>query len=146
MPTISDLKQSRFITKDDVIRPLLVTIKGYHQDNVAPSNEPEETKYLLDFVELPKPLVMNYTKGVIIGEICGSNDLADWKGHKIVLFHDPNVMMGAKRVGGIGVRAPKNIAPVPKPAPPKPSPAPIPSESEGETVEAGGAGDDDVPF
>ena len=93
MPTINDLKQSRFLTKEDCGKGILLTIKGWTQENVAMESQPEELKYCLEFDEVEKPLVLNSTRGQIIAEITGSPDLDNWRGHQIVLFVDPNVMM-----------------------------------------------------
>ena len=155
MPTIHDLKKSRFLTKEDCGKGILVTIRGYHKENVAPANESAEEKWLLDFEETDKPLVLNSTRGQIIAGIVGSEDFQDWITHRIVLFQDPNISMGGKLVGGIGVRAmrvrPDAIAPIPpttpKPAPkpvPAPKPAPMPVPVAVEAAESGD--DDDVPF
>jgi hypothetical protein len=150
MPTINDLKQSRFLTKGDVGRGMLLTIKGWHEENVAMSGEAEANKYCLDFEETDKPLVLNSTKGQIIAKICGAEDFDGWVGYRIVAYHDPNVSMAGRVVGGIAVRAPK-IAPTPTPVPPAPRPAtakaaparPVPATAEEAEAPIEG---DDVPF
>lgn len=133
MPTIHDLTQSKFLKKEDVIPPKLVTVAGYEQVNVAMQNEPAEMKYVLQFHELEKPLVLNSTNGQLIAQITGSEDFDQWIGKRIVLFVDPNISMGGKLVGGIRARAPKLAASAPAP---KPAPAPVPAEPA----------EDDVPF
>ena len=153
MPTINDLKQSRFLTKGDVGKGMLLTIKGWHEENVAMSGDAPEKKYCLDFDEIDKPLVLNSTKGNVIAQICGSDDFAAWVGYRIVAFHDVNISMGGKLVGGISVRAPRIAsAPVPMPAPMPRAPAPVrlmPApplrEPVAELPPDGGEGDD-VPF
>ncbi len=153
MPTIHDLKKSRFLTKSDVVRPMLLTISGWHEENVAMTGEPEEKKFCLDFQEIEKPLVLNSTKGQIIAKITGQEDLDGWVGAKIVAFVDPNVSMGGRLVGGIGVRAPRPQAPLvaaPAPQPPipaslsqrRPAPAPAPVVEDAELSED----DPEVPF
>ena len=154
MPTINDLKQSRFLTKGDVGKGMLLTIKGWHEENVALRDDPAEVKYCLDFEETPKPMVLNSTNGNIIASITGQEDLDHWTGFRIVAFHDPTIAMGGKLVGGIRVRAPR-IAPVPpppgpaRPPAPKPAPvsrpAPVPMPQDFEGPEAAPEGDD-VPF
>lgn len=151
MPTINDLKQSRFLTKGDVGKGMLLTIKGWHEENVAMAGEAEAKKYCLDFEETDKPLVLNSTKGQIIAGICGTDDFDGWTGYRIVAYHDPNVSMAGRVVGGIAVRAPKltpaptptPAAPAPRPAPAKTAPArPAPAAAE----EAEPPEGDDVPF
>lgn len=145
MPTIHDLKQSRFLTKEDCGKGILLTIKGWHQDNVAMQGEPEKLKYILDFVEDVKPMTLNTVNGDIIAEMTGHEDFDGWLGHKIVAFNDPTVMYNGKR-GGIRVRAPRNIAPAPKPSPPKPAPAPRPPEPEPQPAGDVPPEEDDVSF
>lgn len=135
MPHISALKSSKFLTKQDVTPPILVTIQDCVEVNVAQEGAPQDLKWALHFNETEKPLVLNSTNGQIIAGFLGKENTDDWKGHKVVLYHDPNVSFGGKLIGGIRARAPKNQ---PKPQQPPPvahAPAPAPE------VES-----DDVPF
>lgn len=140
---ISALKQSKFLTRAEVGKGMLVTIREVFQDNVAKEGAPEELKWCIQFDEAEKPLVLNSTNGQIIASITKSEDTDNWPGHKIVLYDDPNVSFGGKLVGGIRVRAPRNQpAAAPKPAATKPAPAPAPDPYEAQPA----APDDDVPF
>lgn len=137
---ISGLKQSKFLTRADVGRGVLLTIRECYQDNVAKEGAPEELRWCLRFDEAEKPMVLNATNGQIIASITKSEETDDWIGHKVVLYDDPNVSFGGKLVGGIRVRAPRNQpAPAPKPAVRPPPPAPAPQQLEPER-------DDDTPF
>lgn len=107
MATVDDLKQSRFLSKKDVASPILVTIKGYEQMNVARDRDEPDMRYVLYFREDYKPMTLNITNGQLIAAITGSRELDDWIGHKIVLFFDPNVSFGSELVGGIRCRAPR---------------------------------------
>lgn len=149
MPSIHEFKKSRFLTKEDVGKGMLLTIKGWREENVAQADDAEDIKPVLDFVEDTKPLVTNSTKREIIAQICGSEEMNDWPGHKIVVFHDPTIVNRGKVVGGIGVRAPRiKPAPIPPgPRPPAPKPAParpvaVPVTDE----EIPGEDDSEVPF
>lgn len=136
MPNIHDLKKSSFLTKMDVTPPILVTIRGYEQVNVAKEGAPPDEKYALNFNECEKPMVLNSTNGQIIASITGSEDFSDWIGKQIVLYNDPNISFGGKLTGGIRARAPRNQ---PKPAPASvAAPAPAPAAPSVE--------DDSVPF
>jgi len=126
---INQLKNSNFLKKEDIEPPRLVTISDCTEVNVAKEGAPEELRWALHFKELEKPMILNSTNGQIIAKITGSEESDDWDGHKIVLYHDPNVSFGGKLVGGIRVRAPK--------AGSKPSPATAPEEE---------LEDDDIPF
>lgn len=146
---ISQLKQSRFLTRADVGRGALVTVKEVYQDNVAKEGAPEELRWCISFDELEKPMVLNSTNGQIIAQITKSEDTDGWPGHKVVLYDDPTVSFGGKLVGGIRVRAPRNQPaaapthgpmgkPVNRPAPAA-APAPVASQEPPPS-------DDDCPF
>lgn len=154
---VNDLKKSKFLTKNDVMPPVLVTIESVEEVNVAKEGADPEMRWTLIFKEMEKPLVLNSTNGQIIAALVGSEESDDWIGHKIVLYNEPTVSFGGKITGGIRVRAPKTIKP--KPMPPlndaqralgiaKPEPlrhqeepdAPEPDETA-TTVEG-----DDIPF
>jgi hypothetical protein len=136
MPTINDLKQSKYLTKADVTPAILVTIRGYEQVNVAKEGADAEMRWALHFDEVEKPMVVNSTNGQIIAAITKSEDFDGWIGQKIVLFNDPNISFGGKLTGGIRCRAPKN-QPTPA-AKPAPTPAPVAEPAQPES--------DDVPF
>lgn len=142
MPHISELKQSKFLTKTDCGKGILVTIRECFQENVAKEGAPPENKWCLSFDEADKPMVLNSTNGQIIASIIGSENTDDWIGHKIVLYEDPTIAFGGKLVGGIRARAPRNQ---PKPAP-KPVAAPAPAPAAVQPAPASGPEADDVPF
>ena len=108
MPTIDDLKKSNYVSKRDVEPPILVTITGYQEVNVALEGYEPDLRWALTFRELEKPFVLNSTNGQIIAAITGSGDLNDWKGKQIVLYNDPNVSFRGKLTGGIRCRAPRH--------------------------------------
>jgi hypothetical protein len=128
MPNVNDLKKSKFLTQKDVVPPVLVTITGYEQVNVAKDGADEELRWTLTFKEHEKPLVLNSTNGNILASIFGDGDFDAWVGKKVVLYNDPTIQFAGKMTGGIRVRAPKQNA--------KPAPEPEPTAPE----------DDDIPF
>lgn len=109
MPKLSEMLPSRFLKKDDVPQPMLLTIGDIEQVNVAPEGQPAENKWTMSFPEMDKPLVLNSTNMHIVGMTYG-DDTDGWIGKKIVLYSDPNVSFGGKLVGGLRLRAPKNQA------------------------------------
>lgn len=104
---IASLKNSNFLKKEDCEPPVLVTMREVTQENVAKEGAPQEMKWALHFNEVDKPMILNSTNGQIIAKITGSEETEDWTGHKVVLYHDPNVSFGGKLIGGIRARAPK---------------------------------------
>ena len=107
MPHISQLGSSKFISQADCMKPLLLTIKGCHQDEVGQDDGDKEEKWCLDFEEIKKSLVLNQTNGELLGEVTGKETIEEMVGYKVVLYVDPNVKFGKKKVGGVRVRAPK---------------------------------------
>lgn len=104
---VSDLKQSKFLTQNDIAPAKLVTIISYDQQNVARENDDPEFRWILFFKELPKGLVLNSTNGQILAAITGSEDSDGWIGKKVVLYQDKMISFGGKLTGGIRIRAPK---------------------------------------
>lgn len=131
MPNISILKTSKFLKKEDCNPPILVTIDGCSEENVAKEGAPEEMKWCLHFRETDKPMVLNSTNGQIIAQITGNDDTDNWTGWKIVLYHDLNVSFGGKLIGGIRVRAPRGTQQAP---PNKPAPVQVQSEADDQEV------------
>jgi hypothetical protein len=134
MPKISEMRESKFLKKEDVGAGALMTIESCEQHNVAKEGAEAEMKWCLTFAEGDKPLVLNSTNIQLCARICGSDDTDEWIGKKIVLYNDPNVSYAGKIMGGIRVRAPKaaKAAVVAKPV----VHAPVVEELT----------DDDVPF
>ena len=104
MAGLKDLKNSKYLTKEDCEPAIQVTIAGWKLEDVSRDNEPADEKYILSFHETPKPLVLNNVNGESIAQIVGSGDDFDkWIGTVIVLFNDKTVKFGDKRTGGIRV-------------------------------------------
>lgn len=111
MASVNDVKNSKFLKKEDVGAGVLVTIRQVHQENVAKEGAEPEMKWCLSFNEFEKPMVLNSTNAQIIAQITGIEDpIESWAGKEIVLYNDPTVSFGGKLIGGIRVRARKNGA------------------------------------
>ena len=139
MPKLSEMRESKFLKKEEVDPAVLVTINGIEKHNVAMEGADPEYKWCMTFKELDKPLVMNMTNLQMTSMICGSEDTDDWMGHKIVLYNDPNVSFGGKIMGGVRIRKPKQ------------QPAPIAVEKAkalqaSQTKKTVEELDDDIPF
>ena len=104
---VNDLKKSKFLTQRDVNQPMLVIIESYEEVDVAREGAEPEMRWALNFQGIDKPMILNSTNGQIIAAIAGSDDSDDWIGKEVVVYQDPNIFFGGKRVGGIRVRAPK---------------------------------------
>ena len=115
---LSDLKQSKYLKKEDVGDGVLATISGITQENVAVEGAEPDVRAVLHFSELDKPMVLNSTNGQAIAKITGRDDDIEntWVGAKVVLYNDPNVSYAGKLVGGIRVRAMRQQAAKTQPA------------------------------
>jgi hypothetical protein len=101
---INELKNSRFLKKEDCDPPLTVTIDHVEQQNAAELGEKPEYKFCLFFRGNIKPMVLNPTNGKLIARALGSKESDNWVGKDIELFHDRNVTYGGQLTGGIRVR------------------------------------------
>ena len=111
MPSVNDLKDSKFLTKEDADPAIAVTITGWREMDVSMESQPTRMKYVLDFKEVPKPLVLNNTNGQRIALITGKDEFDEWIGFKITLFNDKMVEFAGKIVGGIRVHVPQQDLP-----------------------------------
>lgn len=137
MPKIGEMIESKFLKKEDVDPPVLVTIDRVAQNNVAMQGADPEMKWCLYFAELDKPMVLNSTNIHLAGQACASDDTDEWMGKKIVLYNDPNVSFAGKLTGGIRIRAQKKaVEPV----------VPTRKIAHEKTGNPAGDMDSDVPF
>ena len=105
---IGEMKESKFLKKEDVGQGRLFTIVKIERRNVAMDDQPEELKWVMSFKEVEKGFVTNWTNLQLIAKALGSEEVETWSGKQIVLYDDPNVSFGGKLTGGIRCRAPKN--------------------------------------
>ena len=98
------MKESKFLTKDDVMPPLLVTMGQVEKVDVALAGADPEYRWALHFDELDKPMILNQTNISLINAVTSTDDTDDWVGKKIVLYNDPSVSYAGKVTGGIRVK------------------------------------------
>lgn len=148
MPRLSQIRDSKYLKKDDVGGGIQATIFKFEEANVAMENQAEEMKWLVYFRDLEKPLVLNSTNAQAIAEIFGIDELNDSIGKKVVLYTDPGVQFAGKRVGGIRIRAAK-AAKAAASAKGTKNPAPEPDDDDDEEETGGDPKDNwdnDAPF
>ena len=107
----SSMIPSKYLKKEDVEPPKLVTIKGLRQANVALDDQPADVKWIMAFHEFEKPMVLNSTNIQLLVKILDTDETDEWIGRKIVVYNDQNVSFAGKITGGIRVRAPKIVKP-----------------------------------
>ncbi len=104
VPNINDMVQSKYLKQADIPDPVIVTVQGVKQVNMAKDDEAPEMKWCIKFVEFQKPMALNSTNIHVAAKVFGSNNTDDWKGKEIILFTDPNVSFGGQVVGGLRFR------------------------------------------
>lgn len=116
MPRIGEMF-GKYLKQDDITQPTLATIDSVDREEIK-SGDHVEQKWVVRFREIEKPLVLNLTNAEIIAEVCKSEDTDEWLGKRVVIYVDPSVMFGGKKVGGLRMRGPKPGAKLPEPPPP----------------------------
>ena len=150
MPQISQMLPSTYIKKEDVPQPVIVTVRGVEEKNVAPTGQPDEFKWIVYFSEFEKGLVLNSTNINSLSQACHSTDTDDWNGKEVVLYTDPTVAYAGKVIGGLRIRAHETRAPVRAPARPAQATSRRPTPVDGDGPPPGHPAladmDDDIPF
>jgi hypothetical protein len=132
---IGQMMDSKFLKKEDVEPPKLVTIRGFSQQNAGRDDAPE-MKWTMSFIELQKPMVMNSTNLQLCAQALGSDDTDHWIGKQVVLYNDPSVQFQGKLIGGIRIRAPKM----------RPATGATATAAQPQPVATAEEFDDDIPF
>lgn len=109
-----------FLKQEDLQgRAVKVVIASVVLDDVKDTDSGKtEKKLVAHFAGKDKALILNRTNCESLEEICGTDDYGAWVGHTVVLFTDPTVMFGGKRVGGLRIRSVQAAPPPPPVAPP----------------------------
>ena len=142
MPKISEMVSSKYLKTADVPDPVIVTIRGVKQVNIAKEDDAAEFKWIIGFQEFDKPMVLNSTNLHVAAKVLESDDTDDWKGKEIILFTDPNVSFKGEVVGGLRFRGQEK-------APVKAAPRTINNAGSKPNVGSGPGKsdfDDDIPF
>lgn len=106
--------KSKYLTKDDVGEDgLILTVKGFRMETLE-SDDGNEDKMVLHFMEDVKPMVLNRTNAQLISIATGAKVAGDAKGKQVVVYNDPTVSFGGKITGGLRIKkltsAPKQAA------------------------------------
>jgi hypothetical protein len=121
---------SKYLTKDDVGEDgMVLTVKGFRMETLK-SDDGEEDKMVLHFMEDVKPMVLNRTNSQLVGIATGAKTAGEARGKQIVVYNDPTVSFGNKITGGLRI---KKLTGAPKPAP---------AAAAGSSVDP----NDDIPF
>lgn len=109
-------KNSKYLAKEDVGEDgVILTIKGFRMETLK-SDDGDEEKMVMHFMEDVKPMVLNRTNSQLIGVVTGCKTAGEARGKSIVVYNDPTIGFGGKITGGLRI---KKLASEPKPAPPR---------------------------
>lgn len=99
-----DAFPSQYVSKDDLPAPRVVTISDVQMVSLKGDNG-DESKPAMYFSDFPKPLLVNNVNWMSVEAEYG-DDSDSWRGKRVELYVDPNVMFGSKRIGGVRIRMP----------------------------------------
>jgi hypothetical protein len=107
MPDVNEMKGGKYLKKEDFPEPKIMTISGCDQISLKKQGDEGgfEKRWVLSFDEVEKQLILNSTNIELCARATKERNSDDWGGKKIVLFHDENVSIGGKLVGGIRIRS-----------------------------------------
>jgi len=103
---------SSYLSQEDVrAAPIRATIQDVRIETVGKEDPPAE-KPVMHFREKSlKPFVLNQTNWQTVEDAYGE-DSDDWREKPIELYHDPGVMFGREKVGGVRIRVPSSAVPL----------------------------------
>jgi len=101
---INEMIPSKYLKQEDVDGDTPVTVVALKKTNVARDDETPELKWVIQFSEFEKPMVLNSTNLKRLFKALGDNS-DDWVGGKVILFVDENVEYAGKITGGLRLRA-----------------------------------------
>lgn len=100
----SEAFPSQYVGKDDLPGPRVVTIDFVEKQTIKGENGNED-KAVMHFTDFPKPMILNNINWQTCEDAYG-DESDNWHGKRVEMYVDPNVMFGAKRVGGVRLRLP----------------------------------------
>jgi hypothetical protein len=139
---------SQFLGKEDFPTETLCQVANVAIETVKTERGEEKRPVLYIMgpsrnVDVSRGIILNGTNWDTLEEITGEPDSDDWAETRIVVYVDPNVKFGSKRVGGIRIRAPKQAPPA---APRQKPTRPADPEPEYDEQNPPPADDSDSPF
>ena len=102
-----DMLPSKFLkqTDFDTVGTVLTINYATEKQNVAKPDDAPDMKHVLFFMEMGEVgLVLNGHNTTFLFDVLGEHS-DDWHGKEVVIYVDPNVTFGEKRVGGLRLRA-----------------------------------------
>jgi len=98
---LNEMFPSNYLSKNDFPAPRVLVMTNVTKEEVWRKNGRQTTIVL--HLKGSKPMILNKTNAMTIARSYGPDSIA-WVGKSIEIYHDPNVMLGRERVGGIRIR------------------------------------------
>lgn len=105
----NEMISSKYLKGADVPEPVIVTIRGVKQVNIAKEDSEPEYKWAIKFAEFDKPMILNATN-IKIAEKALGDDTDGWIGKEIELHFDESVQFAGEMVGGLRFRRKQQVA------------------------------------
>jgi len=129
---------SNWLGKEDVMSGSMALTITKVENGEVKSEHGSEVWPIMWFRETKKQLILKPTNWGLVESLHGPES-DDWAGKTIEVFHDPTVMFGSDRVGGLRIRAPGGMAAAAPP--PADEAAPVETilweDAKSEALEAG---------
>ena len=81
------------------------TIMSCEEEPIQSQTGADELKWVLYLSDGLKPLILNSTNINRLIAACGTDDVDEWAGKRIVVYNDPSISYGGSVTGGCRVRA-----------------------------------------
>lgn len=99
---VKDMFPSKYLGKDDILAPLILTIGQCVMEDIKDENG-VETKPVLYFEEYgDRGLILNKTNATTLEDLFGDSE--DWAGNTIQLYVDHDIRFGKQKIGGVRLR------------------------------------------
>ena len=111
--------QSRYLSKTDLPPGgATFTVRGFKREMVK-GDDGEEQKTVMHFTDSEKPMILNKVNAELLILATGARTSGEAKGKQVGVWYDPTIMFGARRVGGLRLRAPQAAPAQRQTAPPR---------------------------
>lgn len=109
MLTVHEMFPSRFLSQGDLHTEKVVTIETVEQVDISGGSTEPKFEWVVKFHDDVKPMLLNYPLALILANVLGTDDAAEWSERRLILYWDPNVYFAGRLVGAIRARVPMLI-------------------------------------
>lgn len=106
MPTVHEMFPAKFLSQSDLAHDTVVTIDTVEQMDVSGGLSEPKFEWVVRFHDDVKPMLLSFPLALILANVLGTDNAADWTGRRLVLYWDPNVYFAGRLAGAIRARVP----------------------------------------